>query len=203
MTREEVNMPSDSSVPPEYSPKVFPPLYTPVPQSSESTLQRSSSAGPARIAASGYFVRRQDGITLLLHDQDGSAARPSIGPGAFLEGRIILELTDRDTVRAVELKIEGWIESLPLPGAHSSVRVVSISKVLYSPENGNPCANSLPFSHRFPSIFNEGENVHLLPPTCQIEFNNTPFFMKCTYRITARVVAQKHVFRNRCIYSEG
>ncbi|KAJ7436735.1 hypothetical protein FB451DRAFT_1306843 [Mycena latifolia] len=173
--------------PPLYSPADLSPAYSPYPKVTERTLQRSSAAGPSRISPTGYFIRRNDDITLLLHGQDDDAQRPYIGPGALLEGSIILERTDRENVRAVELSIDGFLESRPLPGAHLVATVISISTPLYS-ANDSCCPNNLPFSHRFPSIFSYEGATYLLPPTCHIQFNYSELFAKCTYRITAKVL---------------
>ncbi|KAJ6582954.1 hypothetical protein DFH09DRAFT_1437511 [Mycena vulgaris] len=181
-------------LPPCYSPGNASPAYSAHPKSTERTLQRSSGVGPSRISPTGFFVERNDDITLLLHDQDERAERPCIGPGKVLSGRVILERTDRENVRTVEVKIDGFLESVPLSGARSVAPVISISSSLYSSETESGCCpNSLPFSHRFPSIFSYEEAVYLLPPTCHIQFKHSQLFVKCTYRITATVLARYHM----------
>ncbi|KAJ7099968.1 hypothetical protein B0H15DRAFT_877217, partial [Mycena belliarum] len=176
--------------PPLYISRSPSPAYSPFPKSTEQTVQRSSAAGPSRVTPTNYFIKRDDGITLLLSGQMDEAQRPSTGPGALLEGQVILERTDRENIGGVELKIEGLLESLPLPGAYSVVTVVAISDLLYhfSNDSDSCCPNSLPFSHRFPSIFSYEDVVYPLPPTCHILFSYPQLFVKCTYHITATVL---------------
>ncbi|KAJ7108749.1 hypothetical protein C8R44DRAFT_296627 [Mycena epipterygia] len=183
--------------PPLYTQRSLSPEYSSIPKPTERTLQRASAAGPSRLSPTGYFITRNDDITLLLQGQDDAAQRPCISPGALLEGRIILERTDRENVRAVDLKIDGFLESLPLPGAHSVVTVVSFLSSLYSFDD-SCCPNNLPFSHRFPSIFHYEDDIYLLPPTCLINFNYAQLFVKCTYRVTATVRTRHHMPPSFC-----
>ncbi|KAJ7457698.1 hypothetical protein FB451DRAFT_1047105 [Mycena latifolia] len=178
--------------PPYYSPGRMSPDYTPVPSSTERTLERSSAAGPSRIAPTGCFLCRNENISLLLSGQDGSKDRPSIGPGALLDGRVILEGSDLESIRAVELTFDGRLESMPLLGAPSETKVASIYCSLFSSEN-SCCPRSLPFSIRAPSIFEQGSKMYLLPPSCHIEFHHAQLFVKCTYRITATVLTRNRL----------
>ncbi|KAJ6573163.1 hypothetical protein DFH09DRAFT_1459640 [Mycena vulgaris] len=171
--------------PPLYSPATICPTYSPLPKFTERTLQRSSAAGPSRISSTGYFISRSDDITLVLQGQESTRARPPIGPGGLIDGKLIIGRANLGSIRAVELKIDGLLESVPLAGADSKMTVVSISSSLYS-YHDSCCPSSLPFSHRFPSIFEHGDDAYVLPPTCHITFDSPQLFINTSVELDYR-----------------
>ncbi|KAJ7624995.1 hypothetical protein DFH06DRAFT_745448 [Mycena polygramma] len=176
--------------PPAYSPSRSCPEYSAMPRSTECVLQQS--ARRTRIPPTGMCMKCVDNVTLVVLGQEDNVEQPRVQPGARLNGSVLFQHTE--SIKSVVLKIEGFLETLPLPGAYRYVPLLSITDTLYRNDAtaASACSHSLPFSHVFPSNFRYDGRLHPLPPTCHMTFDNPRNYIRCVYRITVTVVSARH-----------
>ncbi|KAJ6511362.1 hypothetical protein C8R47DRAFT_731681 [Mycena vitilis] len=189
MCRRERRSLPECQPPPAYSPSPSCPEYSATPRSTECILQQS--ARRSRIPSTGMCIKCVDNVTLVLLGQEDNVEQPRVQPGTRLNGSVRFQHTE--SIKSVVLKIEGFLETLPLPGAYRYVPLLSITDTLYNKDDDAAiCSHSLPFSHVFPAKFRRDGRLHSLPPTCHMTFDNSRNFMRCVYRITITVVSARH-----------
>ncbi|KAJ7624991.1 hypothetical protein DFH06DRAFT_1142321 [Mycena polygramma] len=175
--------------PPAYSPSRSCPEYSAMPRSTECVLQQS--ARRTRIPPTGMCMKCVDNVTLVVLGQEDNVEQPRVQPGARLNGSVLFQHTE--SIKSVVLKIEGFLETLPLPGAYRYVPLLSMTDTLYKNDGtAATCSHSLPFSRVFPSNFRYDGRLHPLPPTCHMTFDNPRNYIRCVYRITVTVVSARH-----------
>ncbi|KAJ7057082.1 hypothetical protein C8F01DRAFT_1153332 [Mycena amicta] len=181
---------------PAYSPQTSSPPYSRTPLPTERTLQSSRRLGLSVPSShDGVYIKSSGGTTLLLHDQESGLHGGVYAEHARFEANTPLRgsvnLRHSETTQSVVLKIEGRVETLPLPATYNSVTVLDFNQTLHSAESG-PCPSELPFSYYIPSTFRDTDGkLYPLPPNFDIGFNPTQF-ARCTYHLTVTTVSARH-----------
>ncbi|KAJ7141211.1 hypothetical protein C8R44DRAFT_931618 [Mycena epipterygia] len=173
---------------PMYSPSVPSPIYSTAPGSNERVLQRTPLPGYSRLT--GTFIRNEHIITVVVDGQKENSCRPCFGRGALLSGTVLLE--SYESVTAVNIKLEGILESLGPSHGYSSLKVVDKTSSLYVQDGSQRrCPSAIPFSLRFPPTFKNKGVQYPLPPSCDIALPRGSF-LKCTYSLTVGVITALH-----------
>jgi hypothetical protein len=184
---------SSSSSSSSHQTHLFPPDYTPTPQSSERTLcsttrrptSRSSISADIPTGTSVHKLNKH--LTLVLenqlkdhHGECSSAVRvPKIGATREVRGSVLLD--DDERVGRVEVKIEGTM-CMVLDTGPKKINLVSISQELYnrsSPQStltsSASCPPILPFSIPFSSTYLGPQHPWSTPtPTSNSSSPSTP-----------------------------
>ncbi|KAJ7502378.1 hypothetical protein B0H11DRAFT_1988309 [Mycena galericulata] len=173
---------------PIYSPAMPCPIYSATAGPNEQSLLHSPVPGHSR--HTGIFVRKEHILTVVLQGQKENSRRPSFGRGALLSGTLLLE--SPETVTAVNVKLQGTVESNSSHNGYSRLEVLDETSSLYAQgDNQTRCLSAIPFLFRFPRRF-ENNGVHYpLPPSCDITLPNGSF-LKCTYSLTVSLSVALH-----------
>ncbi|KAF7343487.1 hypothetical protein MVEN_01781600 [Mycena venus] len=122
----------------------------------------SESRRRIRSFPTGMRIKRVGNITLVLLGQDDNVEQPRVESGTQVNGTVLLDHTEN--IESVVLKIDGLLETVPLPASYRSIPLFCITKKLYTNE-GSPsppiCPHNLAFSH---SVFRHNEKLYPLPP---------------------------------------
>ncbi|KAK7042370.1 hypothetical protein R3P38DRAFT_2890108 [Favolaschia claudopus] len=164
------------------------PAYSPMPAPDEHTLEHSRRQ--TRCRGSGMCIKCVGNTTLVVLDQEDNTEHPRVNGGTLIRGAVLLENTEN--IKSVTLQIDGLLETLPLPASYMATPLVSITSELYRNDDLSlSCPSNLSFSHPFPSKFKYRGELHYLPPSLHMTFNNF-HFVKCAYQITVTVVSARH-----------
>ncbi|KAJ6588441.1 hypothetical protein B0H19DRAFT_1099327 [Mycena capillaripes] len=180
---------SQCQSPPAYSSRGSAPFYSVRPSSTEFTLQQSPRRSQS--PPTGMCIKSVENVSLVVLGQEDNVERPRVEAGTQLNGSILFQRTEN--IKSVVLRIDGLLETVPLPASYLSIPLFSTTNRLYNNDGPSPaCPHSFSFSHAFPSKFRYKGELHSLPPTCHMTFDNARHFIKCAYRITVTVISARH-----------
>ncbi|KAF9220885.1 hypothetical protein BS17DRAFT_786128 [Gyrodon lividus] len=163
---------------PPYTPSLPSPSYSTELLPGERTVEhtrRASSQPPT-----GIYRRITDTLTIILKDQHPGSIHPIYGRGEVIRGDLILRTTNDLT--SVTFKLEGLL-LVENSGVAITTTIFSVTYVMWGASQGRPCPQTIPFTVVLPLTFEDGGQVHHLPPT----FESSKPRVVCSYSLTVEL----------------
>ncbi|KXN88093.1 hypothetical protein AN958_07552 [Leucoagaricus sp. SymC.cos] len=152
---------------PRYSASVPIPDYSFEPRCGERTLEQTPRS--SRPLPEATYIRQSGGTTVVLHNQEAGAKRPTYGREATIAGSALFESSDRVSEVSLEAK---------------TTTVLDNKRILWSSTSKgcqSPC--QLRFSVRLPATFRDDSGEERpIPPTYAVDFHGVPgLFVRVSY----------------------
>ncbi|KAJ7463849.1 hypothetical protein B0H11DRAFT_1815317 [Mycena galericulata] len=155
----------DCSALPPYTPSSVVPSYSSAPGSDEVVVAHNPRS-KSRVFT-GTLKKQSGRDTLVLANQDASAAVPTYGRNAVIAGFVSVE--DREKVSQVVLQVRGKIEAKLADRGSNSKTIIDDAYTLWSAQDSDAaCPSNVPFAAILPSNFRDGTATHALPPTYNV-----------------------------------
>jgi hypothetical protein len=145
---------------------------------------------------SGNFITESKGggIRLRLSAQEDNVALPIYGSTNLVEGTV--ELSKPESVKSVEVKIEGRLDLKEIAEGGTAVAKLCLNNaLLWIKDDANPrCPTSLHFAIGLPDTFTYEDKTYPLPPTFDVKLSGLPGFVATiNYSVTAMIAKSNGV----------
>lgn len=156
---------------------------------------------------SGVFVHEQNGITIILNNQEDKTRVPTFGRRSKVEGTLVVESPEsvlEVTLKVLEtrvcivqvltcLQLTGSIDVISPIAGWACAKVLDQTHTIFNSDGVGEsylhCASSLQFSCPLPISFEYDGQQYLLPPSYYVVLGGQgqAQYAKCTYTFTAMI----------------
>jgi hypothetical protein len=171
------------------------PSYSDQPTNGEERLDYTPRPQAARLRHSAVYIKNSGDLNIVLNSQEENVTTPVFGLYALISGTVLLSQGQLDSIREIVLKVEGKLDSESSLGGSRSTELVNDSYTLWSHiTTEQPCHPQVPFSARLPSIFQDGDRFHALPPSYDFKRLEgfEKLFVKSAYQLHFIVTRVRH-----------